>query len=176
MWNPNGAADASHFLDILRRCPIPPKNRCARRFGKSKKTLFPAGSFHRLVPMAKQVLGRDLGALLGRKPKESAPAPPSAPEPSPAGAGVRSLLRGHRPPASEPAQKGTIPRWYLFAGDVLLVALALITIYKSPRPVSWKTELFCGATVLLAAALAVIAVSTRESKDPDSRARTGPFK
>jgi hypothetical protein len=78
-------------------------------------------------------------------------------------------MQGHRAPVSAAAQKGNFPRWYLFAGDILLVALALITIYRSPRPVSWKTELFCGATVLLAAALAVMAILTREGKNPDSR-------
>jgi hypothetical protein len=51
-----------------------------------------------------------------------------------------------------------IPRWYLFAGDALLVALALVTIYKSAGPLSLGREIFCVATVLLAAALAVIAV------------------
>jgi hypothetical protein len=77
-------------------------------------------------------------------------------------------MRGHHTPAPEGAHKGAIPRWYLFAGDVLLVGLALMTIFKSPRPVSWKRELFCGAIVALAAALAVIAVLTGEGKKPDS--------
>ncbi len=126
--------------------------------------------------MAKPVLGRDLGALLGRKPKQSAPTPPCAPGAAPAGAGVRSLMRGHGAPAPETARKGAIPRWYLFAGDVLLVALALITIYKSPRPVSRGTELFCGATVALAAGLAVLAVLRGAKKDPESRAGSDAVK
>jgi len=116
--------------------------------------------------MAKPVLGRDLGALMGRKPKGSAAPAPSAPV---LGAGVGSLLRGQRP-AARPA---AFPRWYLFAADLLLVALALITIYKSPRPVSWKTELFCGATVLLAAVLAVLALLMPQSQAPES---PPPFK
>jgi hypothetical protein len=105
--------------------------------------------------MAKQSLGRDLGALMGAKPKEGA---------APVGAGVRSLMRGHQAPAPGAAPKPVIPRWYLFAGDILLVALALLTIYKSPHPLSWPRELFCAALVTLAAVLAVIALLTRESK------------
>jgi len=102
--------------------------------------------------MPKQVLGRDLGALLGRKPKEGAP---------PVSAGVRSLMCSHSPPPAA-APKPLIPRWYLFAGDVLLVALALITIYKSPHPLSWPRAVFCAALVLLAALLAVLALFTRD--------------
>jgi hypothetical protein len=50
------------------------------------------------------------------------------------------------------------------------VALALVTLYKSPRPLSWLRELFCAALVVLAAALAVLALLTpesREAKPPD---------
>jgi peptidoglycan/LPS O-acetylase OafA/YrhL len=112
--------------------------------------------------MAKPGLGRDLGTLMARNPKEAA---------APVGAGVRSLMRGHNPPAaaaapapaavsapSTPTPAPVIPRWYFFAGDVVLVALALVTIYKSPHPLSWPRELFCAAVVILAAALAVLAL------------------
>jgi hypothetical protein len=109
--------------------------------------------------MAKQGLGRNLGTLMAPSPKEAA---------APVGAGVRSLMRGNNPPAAAPskpaeivatpAPKPAIPRWYLFAGDVLLVALALVTIYKSPHPLSWPRELFCAALVIVAAVLAVVAL------------------
>ena len=110
--------------------------------------------------MAKQGLGRDLGALMGPNPKEAA---------APVGAGVRSLMRGHNPPASSVPVKPVapmpaIPRWYLFAGDLLLVALALLTLYKSPHPLSWPRELFCAALVILAAGLAVLALLMPEVK------------
>ena len=98
--------------------------------------------------MAKQSLGRDLGALMGRDPKQ---------QDAPAGAGVRSLMRGHNPSAP-PASKPHIPRWYLFAGDVLLVALALGIAFKSTHPLSWPRALFCAALVIMAASLALIAV------------------
>jgi hypothetical protein len=116
--------------------------------------------------MPKQVLGRNLGALLGRNPKEGAP---------PVSAGVRSLMRGNGPPQPVVAPKPLIPRWYLFAGDVLLVALALITILKSPRPLSWPRVVFCVAVVILAALLAILALFTRDSgaSGPVSRAGTG---
>ena len=93
---------------------------------------------------------------MGSKPKEgTAPAPP-------VGAGVRSLMTGHKAPTpaaiSPQIFKPGLPRWYLFAGDILLVALALLTIYKSPHPLSWQREVFCAALVILAAVLAVIAL------------------
>jgi hypothetical protein len=106
--------------------------------------------------MAKQSLGRDLGALMGSNPKQ---------EDAPVSAGVRSLMRGHNPPVpAPPAPKPAVPRWYLLAGDVLLVALALVTLDKSRHPVSWPRALFCAALVTLAAALAVLALLTPESK------------
>ncbi|HEY3864100.1 MAG TPA: hypothetical protein VGO59_19700 [Verrucomicrobiae bacterium] len=83
------------------------------------------------------------------KPQEQKTAPVSE--------GVQSLMRGGAPAQPAPS-KPAIPRWYLFAGDVLLVTLALITIYKSPGPLSWPREIFCAALVILAAALAIIAL------------------
>ena len=119
--------------------------------------------------MAKQTLGRDLGTLMGRNSKQ---------EDAPVSAGVRSLMRGHNPtvpghpPAPAPAlveaapvvPKPVVPRWYLLAGDVLLVALALMTLYKSPHPLSWQRVLFCSALVVLAAVLAVFALLTPDSQ------------
>jgi hypothetical protein len=113
--------------------------------------------------MAKQSLGRGLGTLMRPSAKEAA---------APVGAGVRSLMRGNNPPApvvpavpaAAVATKAVIPRWYLLAGDVLLVALAVATIFKSPHPLSWQREVFCAALVILAAVLAVLALLMPESK------------
>jgi hypothetical protein len=119
-----------------------------------KKGLSPQTSFHTLVPVPKPALGRDLRALLGSNPK-----PDAAPEPlAPVSAGVRSLMRGSPPPATGLPSRPLIPRWYLWAGDALLVALALITVCASPHPLSWRRELFCAGVVILAAVLAVLAV------------------
>ena len=85
--------------------------------------------------MAKPVLGRDLGTLMGEKPAEKGARPSDAPL---GGAGVDSLLRGQRPAASpEPPQPKPFPRAYLFAADVLLVILALRRAARqlSERPV-----------------------------------------
>jgi hypothetical protein len=116
--------------------------------------------------MSKQGLGNGLGALMGRASKQEAvPAEQPQPEAAPFGAGVRSLLRGNNPEAIRapteaiPAPpKPALPRWYLFAGDVLLVTLALLTLGFSPHPLSWQRELFCTALVILAAVLAVAAL------------------
>lgn len=112
--------------------------------------------------MAKQVLGRNLEALDGGA-KGAGKIETSAPETAPAGLGVRSLMRGHQttpasPPPAAPAQKSVVPRWYLFGGDILLTALALVIVCKSPHPLTWRKELFCAAAVVLGGCLALVAV------------------
>jgi hypothetical protein len=107
--------------------------------------------------MPKQALGRDLGTLLGRDPKQSGSVQSDKPNPAPLGAGVRSLVQ-KPPPAPVAPRTPAIPRWYLLAGDVVLVGMALITILKSPRPLSLGAEIFSIATVLLAAILGIVAV------------------
>jgi hypothetical protein len=126
--------------------------------------------------MAKQSLGRDLGALMARNPKGEA---------TPVSAGVRSLMRGHNPlaparpaeiitaeapkavPIAPPTPKIMIPRWYLFAGDVLLVTLALLTVFKSPHPLSWQREFFCAVLAMLAAILGVVALLMPDGEEPN---------
>ncbi len=101
-------------------------------------------------------------------------------QPAAKGAGVRSLIRGNRSRTADegrsalPAKTG-IPRWYLFGGDLLLVALALLTAYKSPRPLGWKEIVFCSLAVALGACLAIIAVGTGEPPHETRRAKTSPF-
>jgi hypothetical protein len=127
--------------------------------------LFPGKNLPTLGAMAKQVLGRNLEALLDDGAKAPVKDDPFAPEKAPVGSGVRSLMRGHQPALSSPsattpapARRPVVPRWYLFAGDVLLAALALVVVCKSPHPLSWQRELFCAATVLLGGFLALGAV------------------
>ncbi len=97
---------------------------------------------------------------MGRAPDESGTLF-STGRPAPAGVGVRSLMQGQ----AVSAPKRSVPRWYLFAGDTLLVALVLVTVYKSPHPLSLPREIFCVATLLLAAALAIIAILTPENEE-----------
>jgi hypothetical protein len=110
-----------------------------------------------------------LEKLMGRAPdKRGADAP--ADQPALPGAGIRSLIQGQ---AASPV-KPIVPRWYLFAGDALLIALALITVYRGPHPLSLGREIFCVATVLLAGLLAVIAIVMPENEArPPSRAGAG---
>ena len=117
--------------------------------------------------MAKQVLGRNLGALLDGGAKEAGKGDPFAPEAAPVGPGVRSLMRGQHttpapPPAAASTRKSLVPGWYLFGGDILLAALALVIVCKSPHPLSWRKELFCAAAVVLGGCLALAAVLLAE--------------
>jgi hypothetical protein len=121
--------------------------------------LFPGAFLPTLDVMAKQVLGRNLEALLDDGAKE----PGKIEAAAPAGSGVRSLMRGHRatrsnPPAAASSRKSIVPCWYLFGGDILLAALALIIVCKSPHPLTWPKELFCAAAVVLGGCLALGAV------------------
>lgn len=99
--------------------------------------------------MAKQVLGRNLETLLGDSVKRT--------EKTPVTTGVRTLLRGPdaRVTMPAPAQATGLPRWYLFAADILLIAVATVVVYASPHPLSWPRMVFCVAAGLLGAALAV---------------------
>ena len=88
---------------------------------------------------------------------------PFAPDSAPVGSGVRSLMRGQQttpvePPAAASTRKSVVPAWYLFGGDILLSALALVIVCKSPHPLSWQRELFCAAAVVLGGCLALGAV------------------
>jgi hypothetical protein len=111
--------------------------------------------------MAKQVLGRNLEALLEDGARKSGD--PFALEAAPVSSGVRSLMRGQQTSPAQPAvftstQKSGVPGWYLFGADILLAALALVVVCKSPHPLSWQRELFCTGAVLLGGCLAVGAV------------------
>lgn len=117
--------------------------------------------------MAKPVLGRDLGTLMGDKPAEKNARASAAPS---GGAGMDSLLRGQRPADPEPPRQTSFPHAYLYVADILLVVLALITIYKSPRPIPLPVEIFCVATVALAALLALLAVWLGD-QEPSGAAR-----
>ena len=119
--------------------------------------------------MAKQVLGRNLEVLLDTRSKEAGKIQPSAPQAAPVGSGVRSLMRGHRStPAHSPSpaapRKSVVPGWYLFGADILLTALALVIVFKSPHPLTWQKELFCAAAVVLGGCLALGAVLRPEDR------------
>jgi hypothetical protein len=125
--------------------------------------LFPGASLLTLAVMAKQALGRNLEALLDDGAKAAGKIEAAPPETAPVGSGVRSLMRGHqatpaRPPAAASTRKSVVPRWYLFGGDILLTALALVIVCKSPHPLTWRKELFCAAAVVLGGCLALGAV------------------
>lgn len=111
--------------------------------------------------MAKTVLGKGLGELMnGGKPAGQTPARPLA-EPTEGelfgGRGVQTLLTSskERPsgggfPAPEPAHEEpfSIPAWFFFGADLLLLALALVLVI-GPKPLpTWNVGLALAATVL----------------------------
>ena len=111
--------------------------------------------------MAKQALGRSLEALLDgdTQGKNGSVAAASRPAAIP-GPGVRSLLRGSQSATAiaTPIPPSRMPRWYLFGGDILLVALAVGIGLSSRHPLSAGREVFCVAVVGLGCLLSLGAV------------------
>jgi len=127
--------------------------------------------------MAKQVLGRNLGTLLNGGARDKGKAQAAAPETARPGPGVRSLMRG-QPTTAGPleatsTQRPALPGWYLFGGDILLTAVAVVVACKSPHPLTWGRELFCATTVVLGGCLAAAAVLLAEDRDDSSGAGAG---
>jgi hypothetical protein len=78
---------------------------------------------------------------------------------------MRSLFRGH--PASLPRKRqARIPRWYFFGADLVLVATALLVMYKSPATLTGNEKFFGAAAVALGASLALVGLCMGDSKDP----------
>jgi hypothetical protein len=111
--------------------------------------------------MEKQVLGRNLEALLGNRAKRRQKGDPFASEPDPVSPGVRSLMNGQQTAPdtrNSETRNSFVPTWYLFAADILLAGVALLVFCKSPHPLSWQRTLFCAGAVILGACLALAAV------------------
>ena len=114
----------------------------------------------------KPVIGRKLESLMGKPPSSESLNPPlpgsegKASEP-----GMRSLFRGH-PTTSPPKRRSYVPKWYLFGADLLLVAAALIVMYKGPAPLTGNEKLFGVAAVAIGAILALIAICMKDNKEP----------
>jgi hypothetical protein len=113
--------------------------------------------------VSKPVIGRKLESLMGKRPGAAAAARLPSPEDPPSGPGMRSLFRGY--PSSAPPRRARIPRWYLLGADLVLMATALLVMYKSPAPLSGNEKFFGVAAVALGACLALIALCGRDRTD-----------
>ena len=114
----------------------------------------------------KPVIGRKLESLMGKPPSSEKLNPPLASgEGKASEPGMRSLFRGH-PTTSPPRRRSFVPRWYLFGADLLLVAAALVVMYKSPAPLTGNEKLFGVAAVAIGAVLALIAICMKDHKEP----------
>ena len=126
--------------------------------------------------MAKPVLGRGLGTLLGG----DRIAGKTAADPSDASTaltpGVGSLLRG-QPPEGAPLMSRlsirrvvALPDWYFYAADLLLIVSAGLVVYTGPRPLEWPQILFCAVAIGLGAGLSIFPFlgkrETWASRDP----------
>jgi hypothetical protein len=108
--------------------------------------------------MSKPTIGRGLGSLMSdRKPQTETQNQSEKTQIAP---GVRTLIKGHAsaataktiPQISDP--KGpAIPRWYFLVADALLIGLALLIAFTSPKgqPMPTSRMIFSIAVVLLAA-------------------------
>ncbi len=112
----------------------------------------------------KPVIGRKLESLMGKPPSSEKLNPPlPSGEGKTSEPGMRSLFRGH---PTTPKRRAFIPKWYLFGADLLLVAAALVVMYKGPAPLTGNEKLFGVAAVAIGAVLALIAICMKDGKDP----------
>jgi len=102
---------------------------------------------------------------MGKPPGAGAASRLPCPDVPPSGPGMRSLFRGD-PTASRPRLK-RLPRWYLFGADLVLMATALLVMFKSPTPLSGNEKFFGAVAVALGASLALIALCVKDSADKD---------
>jgi hypothetical protein len=110
--------------------------------------------------MSKPTIGRGLGSLMAEgKPQTETQ---NQSDKTQIAAGVRTLMQGHTPaPPARPKiapqildPKGpAIPRWYFLVADALLIGLALLIAFTSPKgqPMPTSRMIFAIAVVLLAA-------------------------
>lgn len=113
--------------------------------------------------MSKPTIGRGLGTLMSeRKPQTETQNQSNKTQIAP---GVRTLMQGHNH-ASSPKSvpqisdvKGpAIPRWYFLVADALLIGLALLIAFTSPKPMPTSRMIFAIAVVLLAAGCGLCAL------------------
>ena len=114
----------------------------------------------KVLGMARKVIGKKLDAIM--QPARASGASPFRKADKPATAGVSSLLSGNRQGLT--SKDGGFPRWYLFGADLLLVAMALVVLYRSDAPFGGWSKVFGICAVSLGALLAVAAVCTKCSK------------
>ncbi|MGZ5567422.1 MAG: hypothetical protein ACXWKG_10435 [Limisphaerales bacterium] len=137
--------------------------------------------------MSKPTMGRGLGALMTeRTPQGDNQNPTGKTE---IAAGVRTLIEGATPkPAGAPApirtpmQKSTpmaktsppqfsnekgpaIPRWYFLVADGLLIGLALLIAFTSPKPMPTSRMIAAIVIVVFAAGCGLCALLAGTDKD-----------
>jgi len=100
---------------------------------------------------------------MGKRPGAEAGSRLPSPEDGSSGPGMRSLFRGD-PPTSRP-RRWSVPRWYLFGADLLLVAAALMVMSQSRAPLTGNEKFFGVAAVVLGASLGLIAICMRDQKN-----------
>jgi len=134
--------------------------------------LFPTHSFPTIAAVPKPVLGRNLGALLGKGSRPAAPPEADAPKGTLSGPGMGSLIRGTRTenaaaptPASVSPKRAAplIPRWFLFAADALLLGSVLVVVCRRTGPLTSAEAAFCGIAVGVGCILGIAAICMDQS-------------
>lgn len=164
---------------------IPTSGEAAFRFFDCPK----AYSDLTLECVRKLVLGKGLRALLNGTRVPGGPAPASSASVDLArtglGPGLGTLLRGEQKSGLQPESDSTSPvsslnslrrKWtlvkgILLAADLLLLSLASVLVFKSSGPLSILEWLLCILSLVLGAALAVLALlgNLRSDRETDGR-------
>jgi len=110
------------------------------------------------------------GRMLGKSDKTAVSAPSAPATRPPLGHGLGTLLQGVKSPAEAEAAlvaagllEGPdapaglrLPKWYFFAADLLLLALAVLIVFNSASPLGLPQLLFCILAIGLGAVLCTV--------------------
>ncbi len=100
-------------------------------------------------------MGRGLGSLLADQKSQTVS--DNTAGKTEIAAGVRTLMTGHNAPKTNPvpsvaSPKGpAIPLWYFLAADALLIGLALLIAFTSPKPMPTSRMILSIVVVVCAA-------------------------
>jgi hypothetical protein len=110
--------------------------------------------------MSKSALGKGLGPLMNGDVvagERRGAAPKSEPL---FGRGLSTLVSTQAPPFEQAKErpKHLLPPWFFFAADILLLAYSVTICFDAPNPLTPIHVLFCGISITLGAALAIVGV------------------
>lgn len=104
-------------------------------------------------PVIEKGLGKGLGKLMGGDPIANFPQQSNGG--ANLGRGVSTLLK---PRAENGIEDSSLPTWFFYGADLLLLFLSVAVAFASPKPLTNGTILFCGLSIAFGAMLSIMGV------------------